>query len=85
MLLPVDRLNRKTESTGFTEISERSDVDVKRRKISLEIPSDAIAVRKTQIVKFRRATTISALIVETAAEIRQMRTRGARLSTILKT
>ena len=81
----MDRLNRKTESTGFTEIPERSDVDVKRRKISLEIPRDAIAVRKTQIVKFRRATTISALIVEIAAEIRQMRTRGARLSTILKT
>ena len=85
MLLPVERLNRKTESTGFTEIPKRSDVEVKRRKTSLEMPRDAIAVRKTQMVKLRRATTISALIVEIAAEIRQMRTRGARFSTMLKT
>ena len=85
MLLPVDRLKRKTESTGFTLIPERSDVDVKRRKTSLEMPRDAIAVRKTQIVKLRRATTISALIVEIAAEIRHIRTRGARFSTMFKT
>ena len=52
-------VRRKTESTGLDVNEERSFDVVKRRKTSLEIPSEAIAVRKTHIVKLRRATTIS--------------------------
>ena len=83
MLLPVDKQSRNMESTGFDLIPSRSLVEVNRLNTSLEIPSDAIAVKKTHIVKFSKATIISALIVETAPAIRQISTSGARLRTIL--
>ena len=51
MLLPVDKQSRNMESTGFDLIPSRSRVEVKRLNTSLEIPNDAIAVKKTHIVK----------------------------------
>tara|TARA_X000000950_G_C13550733_1_gene511399 strand:+ start:382 stop:639 length:258 start_codon:yes stop_codon:yes gene_type:complete len=85
MLLPVERLSRNTESMGLDESESRSLVDVNLRKTRREIPSDAIAVKNTQIVKFNKATTISAFMVDTAPDIKQIRTRGARLRTIFNT